>query len=98
MPFSGELVHGAFLSRLSGAAPEVAIWLHERQKRRFFTCSSLQLNQPPTAMLRAERENIHLPLDPDELYTVRLTLLLTKMLPLLHEALAPFDRARRHLR
>jgi hypothetical protein len=61
MPFSGELVHGAFLSWLGGAAPEVAIWLHEGQKRRFFTCSSLQLNQPPTAMLRAERENIHLP-------------------------------------
>jgi hypothetical protein len=33
-PFSGELVQGAFLTWLGTAAPEVAAWLHEGQKRR----------------------------------------------------------------
>src|SRR5581483_1978707 len=95
MPFSGELVHGAFLSWLRAAAPEVASWLHEGQKRRFFTCSSLQFDRPAQAMLKAERENIHLPLHPDKTYTARLTLLLNDLLPLFHEALAPFDGVRR---
>src|SRR6266567_5725647 len=29
MPFSGELVHGAFLHWLQNAAPDVATWLHD---------------------------------------------------------------------
>ncbi|HEY0752699.1 MAG TPA: CRISPR system precrRNA processing endoribonuclease RAMP protein Cas6 [Ktedonobacteraceae bacterium] len=94
MPFSGEMVHGAFLRWLRDAAPDVVSWLHEGQKRRFFTCSSLQFNRPAPALLRAERENIHLPLDPRETYTVRLTLLLSDLFPLLSEALAPFQGAR----
>lgn len=91
MPFSGELVHGAFLRWLQTAAPDVATWLHEGQKRRFFTCSSLQFNRAGSTLLKAERENIHLPLDPQETYTVRLTLLLGELFPLIHEALTPFD-------
>ncbi|HEU5377172.1 MAG TPA: hypothetical protein VFV38_17205, partial [Ktedonobacteraceae bacterium] len=41
MPFSGELVHGAFLTWLKQTAPDVVAWLHEGQKQRLFTCSSL---------------------------------------------------------
>lgn len=92
MPFSGELVHGAFLKWLRQAAPRVAAWLHEGQKRRFFTCSSLQFERTG---LKAERENIHLPLDPQKTYTVRLTLLLGGLFPLFHEALTAFNTAQR---
>jgi len=95
MPFSGELVHGAFLRWLSTAAPDVVSWLHEGQKRRFFTCSSLQFNRPVSALLKAERENIHLPLHPQDTYTVRLTLLLSDLFPLLSQALAPFCQIQR---
>jgi len=91
MPFSGELVHGAFLHWLEAAAPEVAKWLHDGNKRRVFTCSSLHFNRPAHALLRAERENIHLPLDPQETYSVRLTLLLGELFPLFQQALTHFD-------
>lgn len=90
MPFSGELVHGAFLRWLRAVAPDVAGWLHEGQKRRFFTCSSLRFNRPAHALLRAEQENIHLPLNPEQTYPVRLTLLLGDLFPLFHEALTRF--------
>lgn len=91
MPFSGELVHGAFLHWLGTAVPEMANWLHAGQKRRFFTCSSLHFKSSAHGHLKAQRENIHLPLDPRETYTVRLTLLLGDLFPLLHEALTPFQ-------
>src|SRR5579859_2001456 len=94
MPFSGELVHGAFLHWLDAAAPEVASWLHDGNKRRLFTCSSLRFNRPAHALLKAEREHIHLPLDPQETYSVRLTLLLGELLPLFHQALTQFDVSR----
>jgi CRISPR-associated endoribonuclease Cas6 len=94
MPFNGELVHGAFLHWLRAAAPDVANWLHEGQKRRIFTCSSLQFNRPHHVLFRAEQENIHLPLDPEETYSVRITLLLGDLFPLLHEALTKFRLAR----
>src|SRR2546428_6925337 len=74
MAFSGELVHGAFLRWLQAVAPDITDWLHQGQKRRLFTCSSLHFNRPAHALLKAERANIHLPLDPREIYTVRLTL------------------------
>lgn len=90
MPFSGELVHGAFLHWLKGAAPEVTTWLHEGNKRRIFTCSSLQFPLPAQSRLEAERANRHLPLDPEQTYTVRITLLLGELLPLFHEALMRF--------
>ena len=70
MAFSGELVHGAWLKWLSYAAPDVANWLHEGNKRRLFTCSSLQFPIPTPRMREAERDNIHLPLDPEKTYTV----------------------------
>ena len=38
-------------------------------------------------MLNAERENVHLPLDPQKTYFIRITLLLGELFPLLHEAL-----------
>ncbi len=98
MPFSGELVHGAFMSWLRAIAPDIASWLHEGQKRRFFTCSSLNFNWPAPALLKAERGNVHLPLHPQETYTVRLTLLLSDLFPLFYEALSPFDAARRRSR
>jgi CRISPR-associated endoribonuclease Cas6 len=91
MPFSGELVHGAFLHWLRETAPEVALWLHEGQKRRFFTCSSLHFNRSTQSLCRAERENIHLPLDPQETYIIRLTLLLGDLFSVFHEALMPFN-------
>jgi len=87
MPFSGELVHGAFLKWLTVAAPDVAAWLHEGQKRRLFTCSSLNFPRPNSRFLHAEREDIYLPLDPDNTYTLRLTLLLGDLFPLFYNAL-----------
>src|SRR5258707_12673787 len=90
MPFSGELVHGAFLNWLRVSAPDVVAWLHEGHKRRLFTCSSLHLARS----MRAERENIHLPLNPQNTYTVRLTLLLGDLFPLFHEALTQFRVSR----
>jgi len=87
MPFSGELVHGALLNWLRAAAPDVATWLHEGQKRRLFTCSSLHFSQPMQPSLKAERENIHLPLNPMKTYTVRLTFLLGELFPLFYNAL-----------
>src|ERR1700737_4462137 len=82
MPFSGELVHGAFLHWLKNAAPDVATWLHDGNKRRLFTCSSLHFPFPTPRMLEAERNNVHLPLDPAKTYTIRITLLLGELFPL----------------
>ena len=91
MAFSGELVHGAWLKWLSFAAPDVANWLHEGNKRRLFTCSSLQFPIPTARMREAERDNIHLPLDPEKTYTVRITLLLGELFPLFYKALTDFN-------
>src|SRR5579885_2295716 len=41
MPFSGELVHGAWLEWIRAAAPDVAAMLHDGNRRRLFTCSSV---------------------------------------------------------
>ena len=87
MAFSGELVHAAFLHWLRQTAPDVSEWLHDGNKRRLFTCSTLQFGLPPQPMLNAERENVHLPLDPQKTYFIRITLLLGELFPLLHEAL-----------
>ncbi len=91
MPFSGEFVHAALLNWLRSTAPDVAAWLHEGNKRRLFTCSSLQFPFPDTRMHQAERENIHLPLDPEKTYTVRITLLLGELFPLFYNALIHFN-------
>ncbi len=93
MPFSGELVHGAFLHWMKHAAPDVATWLHDGNKRRLFTCSSLQFPLQAQRMVEAERMNVHLPLDPEKTYTVRITLLLGELLPLFHDALMRFNTA-----
>jgi CRISPR-associated endoribonuclease Cas6 len=87
MPFSGELVHGAWLHWLKCVAPDVATWLHEGNRRRFFTCSSLQFPLSPERFLDLERENVHLPLDPQKTYSVRITLLHGELFPLLHDTL-----------
>ena len=42
MAFSGELVHGAWLDWMRRMAPDVGAMLHDGNKRRLFTCSSLQ--------------------------------------------------------
>src|SRR5947209_17068610 len=94
MSFSGELVHGAFLHWLKYAAPDVAAWLHDGNKRRLFTCSSLQFPFAGARMRQAERENVHLPLDPEKTYGVRITLLLGELLPLFHEALTHFNKVK----
>jgi CRISPR-associated endoribonuclease Cas6 len=91
MPFSGELVHGAWLNWLRGAAPDVASWLHDGNRRRFFTCSSLQFPISSQRVLEVERENIHLPLDPEKTYVVRITLLLGELFPLFYDALMRFN-------
>ncbi len=91
MPFSGELVHGAWLHWLRESAPDVATRVHDDNKRRLFTCSSLQFPIPRERMLEAERKNIHLPLDPEKIYTVRITLLLGELFPLFYNALMHFN-------
>ena len=93
MSFSGELVHAAWLSWLRSAAPDVATWLHEGNKRRLFTCSSLQFPLPPARMLEAERNNIHMPLTPENIYTIRVTLLLGELFPLFYKALTDFQQS-----
>jgi CRISPR-associated endoribonuclease Cas6 len=93
MPFSGEFVHAALLNWLKSTAPEVATWLHEGNKQRLFTCSSLQFPFPEPRMREAERKNVHLPLDPEKNYTIRITLLLGELFPLFHEALMRFNQA-----
>ncbi|QBD81871.1 CRISPR system precrRNA processing endoribonuclease RAMP protein Cas6 [Ktedonosporobacter rubrisoli] len=92
MPFSGELVHGAWLHWLKQTAPEVATWLHDGNRRRFFTCSSLLFPLSPYRMLEAERENTHLPLDPAKVYTLRITLLLGELFPLFYDTLLNFNK------
>lgn len=87
MPFSGELVHGAWLHWLGCAAPEVATWLHEGNRRRFFTCSSLQAPFSPARSLEAERDNIYVSLDPEKIYTVRITLLRGELFPLFYDTM-----------
>lgn len=91
MPFSGELVHGAWLYWLRCAAPDVATWLHDGNRRRFFTCSSLQFPIPPQRAMEAERENLYLSLDPQKVYIVRITLLLGELFPLFYAALMRFN-------
>ena len=91
MAYSGELVHGAWLHWLQEAAPDVATWLHADNKRRTFTCSSLQFPIAVERMLEAERKNIHLPLNPDKTYSVRITLLLGELFPLFYNALMEFN-------
>jgi CRISPR-associated endoribonuclease Cas6 len=92
MPFSGELVHAAWLDWLSSAAPDVAAWLHEGNKRRLFTCSSLQFPIPLPRMRNAEKDNVHLPVEPEKTYTIRVTLLLGALFPLFHEALMNYNQ------
>lgn len=94
MPFSGELVHAAWLNWIHSAAPEVATWLHEGNKRRLFTCSSLQFPLPPTKLREIERNNTHWPLSPEKTYTIRVTLLLGELFPLFHKALTDFSLGR----
>lgn len=87
MPFAGELVHGAWLKWVHDASPEVAEMLHQGNKRRLFTCSSLSFPFLQERMLQAQRENIHLPLDPAKTYTIRITLLLGDLYPLFYHTL-----------
>jgi len=87
MPFSGELVHGAWLSWIRDAAPDVATMLHDGNKRRLFTCSSLLFPLPSQRIQHLERENAHVPLDPEKTYALRLTLLLGELFPLFYNTL-----------
>jgi len=91
MPFSGELVHGAWLDWIRIAAPEVTAMLHDGNKRRLFTCSSLQFPLPASKMQQAERDNVHLPLDPEKTYTVRITLLLGDLFALFYDSIMRFN-------
>ncbi len=91
MPFSGELVHGAWLKWIREAAPDVATMLHEGNQRRLFTCSSLQFPIPAERMRRAELENIHLPLEPEKTYTLRITLLMGELYQLFYSTLLNFS-------
>ncbi len=90
MPFSGELVYAAWLDWLRSAAPDVAAWLHEGNKRRLFTCSSLLFPLPQEKRLEVERNNVHWPLTPEKTYTIRVTLLLGELFPLFYKALTDF--------
>ncbi len=91
MPFSGELVHNGWLDWIRGFAPNVATWLHDGNKHRLFTCSSLQFPLSPLRIHDAERSNIHMQIDPTKTYTARITLLLNELFPLFHNALLQFN-------
>jgi CRISPR-associated endoribonuclease Cas6 len=91
MPFTGELVHAAWLDWIRAAAPDVAHMLHDGNKRRIFTCSSLQFPLPVARVRDAERGNVHLPVDPEKTYTVRITLLLGDLFPLFYHSLMHFN-------
>ena len=91
MPFSGELVHAAWLDWIRAAAPDVAHMLHDGNKRRLFTCSSLQIPLPLSRIREAERGNVHLPVDPEKTYSVRITLLLGELFPLFYHSLMHFN-------
>jgi CRISPR-associated endoribonuclease Cas6 len=93
MPFAGELVHAAWLDWIRSAAPDVSAALHEGNKRRLFTCSNLQFPFPQSRLLQAERENMHLPVHCDKTYTIRITLLLSELFPLLYNTLLHFNLA-----
>jgi hypothetical protein len=93
MPFSGELIHAAWLDWIRAAAPDVAEALHDGNKRRAFTCSSLQFPLPLNRVREAEYENVHLPVDPEKTYTVRLTLLVGELFPLFYDSLMHFNMA-----
>jgi Uncharacterized conserved protein len=85
MPFSGQLVHGAWMKWLQTVAPEISDYLHGGNKRRLFTCSSLQLPLAQPRLLQVQRENIHFPLREQQTYTIRITLLRGELFPLLYE-------------
>lgn len=87
MPFAGELIHAAWLNWLRTVAPDIGALLHDGNRRRLFTCSNLQFPLLPTKIREAERGNIHLPLDPAKVYTIRLTLLLGELFPLFYSSL-----------
>ena len=87
MPFSGELVHGAWLNWIRDAAPDVASMLHDGNKRRLFTCSSLQFPLSTQRLQQMERDNAHVHLDPEKVYTLRITLLLGELFPLFYNTL-----------
>jgi hypothetical protein len=95
MPFSGELVHAAWLEWVKAAAPDVAAMLHDGNRRRLFTCSSLLFPLSKQRLWQAERDNTHLPLSPDKTYSVRLTLLLGELFPLFYSTLMFFNTAER---
>lgn len=88
MPFSGELVQAAWLDWLRSADPDISAWLHEGNKRRLFTCSSLQFPLPTMKIHDAERNHTFLPLDPGKTYTIRITLLHDELLPVFQKVLA----------
>jgi len=93
MPFSGELVHGAWLNWIRDATPDVAAMLHDGNKRRLFTCSSLLFPLSSQRLQYLERENVHIPLDPEKTYALRLTLLLGELFPLFYNTLLHVNMA-----
>lgn len=90
MPFAGELTHAAWLDWIRSEAPDVATMLHDGNHRRIFTCSNLHFPFPAQRLREAERNNTHLPLDPEKVYTIRLTLLLGELFPLFYNSLMRF--------
>jgi CRISPR-associated endoribonuclease Cas6 len=87
MPFSGQLVQGAWFSWVRSIAPQMVEHLHAWNQRRPYTCSNLQFPLPEARIREAERENRHLLLDPEKVYTVRITLLAGQLYPIIYEAL-----------
>lgn len=87
MAFSGEQVHAACLDWIRSADATVAEWLHEGNKRRLFTCSSLLFPHSIDRQRDAERRNVHLLLRPTQTYQIRVTLLHQAIFPLFHHSL-----------
>ncbi len=91
MPFAGELIHAAWLDWIRNDAPEVATMLHDGNRRRLFTCSNLHFPFPSQRLRDAERQNVHLPVEPEKVYTIRLTLLLGELFPLFYHSLMSYS-------
>ncbi len=96
MAFSGELVHGAWMEWIRAVSPDISAALHEGNRQRPFTCSSLRFPLHSDRMRPAETENKHLHLEPEKQYTIRVTLLQGELFPLFYHALLQLSTRRDH--
>ena len=76
--YAGQMTHAALLHWIKAVDPECATLLHEPNKRRPFTCSSLILpTDPDSASLQGSHHRVTIL--PQRIYWLRLTLLTEQM-------------------